>query len=345
MHNKTLVITGCRGFIGMNFMNELIKPDRRDWFKQFDHLLLIDAGKLKGFDKHEWMFEQNYNIYKEYTDYAFNSMSLLIGDLSHDINTLTERDIRGITGDYTKFTVVNFASESHVDVSISKPFETYTNNVTMVPHLISVLGRDNIEEFWHIRTDEEYGHLESRSKHAFKVGNPLQPRNPYSASKASQTLFLESLKTTFDFPVKFFVLANQYGKYQHDSKMIPATIRRIFEGRNALVYGEGTQVREWTFVEDTVSIMLDTITSGEAEDVTHISNPKGLMSNNELVNHILRILAAEYGIVGDIEHIPDRIAHDFCYKLKSHHTQKLTTFHKGIHKTIDFYVNLYKSSL
>ena len=327
---KELVITGNRGFIGMNFMEYAIKKKR--FLNKYDVVTLIDAGRLKDDDGNDWMMRDNFEFYKKLKKMKFKLKTI-------DYISINKTEIlkKRFTSLGTKYDVLNFASESHVDDSIDDPFYIYNENSSLVPSLVNVLGMDNINNFWHIRTDEEYGQLESKDDEAFEVDAITAPRNPYSASKASQTLFLHSLKETFGMSVSFFVLANQYGKYQHDSKMIPKTIKRLLSGESALIYGDGSQYREWTFVEDTIEHIYKSISKNKNNTLTtHISNPKGLTTNINLVKDINTIL----DVPENIEFIDDRLGHDFCYKLKSCVKCK-TSLTDGLTKTIEFYKEHY----
>ena len=327
---KELVITGNRGFIGMNFMEHAIKKKRL--LNKYDTVTLIDAGRLKDSNGNDWMMKENYEFYKQ-----LKKMKFELKTIDYISITETEKLKSYFTSSDTQYDVLNFASESHVDDSINNPFYTYNENSRLVPSLIESLGIDNINNFWHIGTDEEYGQLESHEDEPFKVGDKLSPRNPYSASKASQTLFLQSLKETFGTSVSCFVLANQYGKYQHDSKMIPKTIKSLWAGNTVSVYGEGLQCREWTFVEDTVDNIYRIISRNKkAPLTTHISNPKGFISNIDLVRNISDIL----DIPETIKFTDDRLGHDFCYKLESSAKCK-TSLKDGLTKTIEFYKEYY----
>jgi dTDP-glucose 4,6-dehydratase len=333
-----LVITGCRGFIGSNFLIQFLK-DFEKHTKPFDGILLIDAGYLEGLgDMPEWNMDGNLKIYNELKNQCVRCVKTF-DEYSVDINHIGDHFVN--LDDDVKYVVINFASESHVDNSISTPFAVYKDNSTLVPNLIEWLGLNNIEEFIHIRTDEEYGHLISKDNEPFKVGDPIKPRNPYSASKASQTLFLQSLETTFNLRVQYITLANQFGKHQHFSKMIPTTIKSIMDGKDALIFGKGTQLREWTYVEDTCTIILDHLINGNGQHV-HISNIEGLVTNIDLVKLIIKILKEEHDISGEWILGADRQGHDFCYKIQPTEFFKHTTLVDGLKETIKHYVELYE---
>lgn len=336
-----LIITGCRGFIGMNFINEIIPFIKSD-NHNISGITLVDAGLLEP-DKHwEWMVEENYKIYQQLESIC-KTNKLDLFDFSSDINDQTFTKIPNTQN--SKFIVVNFASESHVDNSIEDPFSVFKQNSCLIPNLINWLGMNNIQEFVQIRTDEEYGQLDSSDATPFKLGDTLQPRNPYSSSKASQTLFLRSLEETFNLNVKYVVLANQYGSYQHFSKLIPYTIKKLLQGQPARIYGTGEELREWTFVEDTCKQLFNFIFNNEQDiNEIHISNPKGIISNNDLVDKIIKYID-EKNITKKCkkEFTENRLGHDFCYKLESQDFD-YEDFDSSLEQTIDFYINYYQTS-
>lgn len=309
MSGTNLVITGHLGFIGCNFLKVLLrhKDDPDFLLNRYENLILIDRDSLgrnnQIFTK-DLVLELNHII--KTTEFLF------------DINDLTNSEFDDFDGG---FDILNFASESHVDDSIKSPFYIYTSNTKIAPNLIESIGFKNIDNFWHIRTDEEFGHLESPDDKPFSKSSPINPRNPYSASKSSQTLFLDSLSKTFKFPVGYFCLSNQYGLYQHNSKMIPATIKRICSGQSAKIYGEGRQMREWTFVENTVQKIYYTLCYNSKfyhiKRTLFISDSQGLLTNLNLVKLILYRLYETKGVDGMFRFVEDRKGHDFCYKLKS----------------------------
>jgi len=331
-----LVVTGCRGFIGSNFLEHFLDNFEAN-FDQFDGIILVDAGYLSGLgDIPEWNMRVNLNIYNDLKSQC-ESMGKSFEEFNTDINQLCDHPMRKAGVEYV---VINFASESHVDNSINDPFGVFNENSTLVPNLITWLGINSIKKFVHIRTDEEYGHLVSKDDAPFKLGDPINPRNPYSASKAGQTLFLKSIKNTLGFNVKFITLANQYGKYQHHSKMIPTTVKRLVQGNPASIYGSGEQLREWTYIGDTCPQILNHLLNGEGD--IHISDSSGLMTNLELVKSIMTIVDDYYGTNSHYKFIDDRKGHDFCYKLQQTEDFKYTPFELGIKETVKHYIEFYE---
>ena len=330
MNKKYLIITGNRGFIGLNFISAI--NNRKSAFSQgYDHIICVDNNQLIGTTGIDWFTEAGA------CPIPLNNFLL---ENTYDINSgILEAHLPKENATYT---ILNFASRSHVDDSIKTPRELYVSNTSIVPSLIDMVGVENIEKFWHIRTDEEYGQLLGQENRPFEVGDPIRPRNVYSASKASQTLYLEAMEQTFGLNVGYFVLANQFGKLQHQSKMIPATIHRIIQGEPALIYGSGDQLREWTFVNDTIDIICDTMMSKKETDrIIHIADSSSIMTNNTLVTKVLAKLQ-DHGYKQEVKHIDDRLGHDFCYKIKpSDESYEYTKFDDIIGDVVEYYVGIW----
>lgn len=335
MSEMNLLITGSRGFIGMNF---LLKMERGGFFgKRYENIFLIDSNRLNGHNAvpYEQFLMRNPKVKDFNFDLGYDHKDELLGDYENGWRVV---DLKKLG----KFDILNFASLSHVDDFINSPCSLFESNTLLITGIVELVGGvDNINIFHHIRTDEEYGHLEDVSQ-CFDKDSPINPRNPYSASKASQYLFLKSLETTFGMKLVCYVLANQFGPYQHKSKMIPATLKRILNDKPALVYGEGKEMREWTYVKDTVNEIYDYVDLIPRVDESKfgkegsilISNPEGLMSNKELVELLIEKVGK-----GTIEYFENRKGHDFAYRIKpsSSRIDNQQRLERGFNETIKHY--------
>jgi dTDP-D-glucose 4,6-dehydratase len=157
---------------------------------------------------------------------------------------------------------VNFAAESHVDRSIENPQLFLQTNILGTQNLLDCArnfwtsGKDQFGypiwkkgvRFHQVSTDEVYGSLGEEG--FFTEGTPLSPHSPYSASKASADFFVKAYHDTYKMPVTITRCSNNYGAYQFPEKLIPLIIRNILEGKQLPVYGDGTNVRDWLFVDD-----------------------------------------------------------------------------------------------
>ncbi|MGC8582042.1 MAG: dTDP-glucose 4,6-dehydratase, partial [Thermoplasmata archaeon] len=144
--------------------------------------------------------------------------------------------------------IINFASESHVDRSIVNPVFFYKNNVSLVINILEALrkSRNNVRMV-HVSTDEVYGDILNGS---FTEESALKPSNPYSASKAAQDSFVLSYTRTYGLNISITRCTNNYGPFQYPEKLIPKTIIRSLKGMKIPIYGKGTNIRDWIYVED-----------------------------------------------------------------------------------------------
>jgi dTDP-glucose 4,6-dehydratase len=325
---KLLILTGCAGFIGFNFLKHICETG---FIKKYVGVISVDKmGYAAQLNKHNYAklcYENNIEMLnisiqscKAMTDY-------LIG---------------------YKCDVVNFASESHVDNSIKNPFGLYNENALLTSDLVSWIGMDKIDIFYHIDTDENYGSLEldTPKEKWFKITDPYRPSNPYAASKTAQVSFLNSISHTFGMKLVIFRLANQFGLHQHYEKMIPATLYRIFTKSPILIYGTGNNIRQWTYVKDTVKILKKYIEleSTFNPNIIHIADEKNLFTNNQIVQKIQNYVKNNFNIDSKVEYITDRKGHDLMYALTTDSNISSlydTPFEQSLEETIKYYKELW----
>lgn len=315
-----LLLTGCAGFIGFNFLKEF-KSVRNEFQK------VISIDKMGYASKH---IEKNYF---ELCD------ELKIETVATNINSINFR----LPG---KWVVLNFASESHVDNSINDPLVFFMENVSIIPSLIKCVGIDNIVKFIQISTDEIYGDipLDTPSMFWFEYDrpSPYKPNNPYSASKGAQDLFLRSLNHTFGLNIQTIRLANQFGPWQHKEKFISKSILRALENKPIELHGDGSNIRQWTPVVDSVKVIKDVLINKINDPLVHIAHQHKLINNENVVKIWGEILKKNYGIGIECVFIENRRGNDIMYALKtsptinSYFTEDLYT---RFEETIDWYVN------
>jgi len=297
--NKGLILTGTAGFIGINLLLEM----NVNFLKKFDVVYSID--------KLGYASVYNKEIYEEIcAGHNIKKIDCNIKDLSSVMKFSKEYE----------WIVINLASNSHVDNSIKTPCTLYEENVIIPSSLLNAFDDiKSIKRFYQISTDEVYGDLpfNSREKFWFSPDSPLHPNNPYSASKAAQDCFLQSMKHTFGLPVSIIRMANQFGNFQHPEKMFPISCLRAFKGETIKVYGNGHNMRQWTPVLVTVQIILEKVEKEEQFDILHIAKKGGLLSNLELAKIMSRTIYAATGIESNIEFVEDRKGHDQMYALKT----------------------------
>ena len=230
---RKLLITGGAGFIGANFV--------RYWADRYpdDRIVVLDAltyagnmANLAGMD--------------ECSNYSFVHGDIADQDLV--TSTLVDNKLD---------TIVHFAAESHVDRSIHEPDAFIQTNVNGTHNLLRVardvwLQRDDAPTshlFHHVSTDEVYGTL-SADDPAFTEQTAYAPNSPYAASKAASDHLVRSYHHTFGLQVKTSNCSNNYGPYQFPEKLIPLMIVNALTGKPLPVYGDGSNIRDWLYVED-----------------------------------------------------------------------------------------------
>jgi dTDP-glucose 4,6-dehydratase len=151
--------------------------------------------------------------------------------------------------------IINLASESHVDKSIDDPQKIYISNVNSTLNLLLAINKSILKKkikLIHIGTDEIYGNLNLYSKKKFTEGSRYFTSNPYSASKAAQINLIQAFIRTYNINAVIINPCNNYGLYQYPEKLIPRTLNLMMSNKPVELYGDGKQMRDWIFVEDTV---------------------------------------------------------------------------------------------
>ncbi len=354
---KTYLITGAAGFIGANFLKFILK--KHDDIKVVVLDLLTYAGNLKTIS----------------SDIDNERCFFVKGDIRD--SALVDR----LFGEYKFDCVINFAAESHVDRSIENPQLFLQTNILGTQNLLEcakrawVTGKNkdgyptwrNNVRFHQVSTDEVYGSLGMEG--FFTEDTPINPHSPYSASKASADLIVLAYHDTYMMPVTITRCSNNYGPYHFPEKLIPLIIKNILEGKRLPVYGDGTNVRDWLYVEDhckAIDMVLNNGTDGEVYNVgghneeqnieivkLTISTIHEIMKNEPKYREILK--KKEYDDNGEIKidwinndlitFVKDRLGHDQRYAIDpTKITKELgwypeTNFKDGILKTIYWYLD------
>lgn len=207
--------------------------------------------------------------------------------------------------------IVHFAAESHVDRSINGPSDFIKTNVLGTHNLLSAAVENKADTFLHVSTDEVYGSIAEGSS---VETDRLMPNSPYSASKAASDLIVRSYFETFGLDVRTTRCCNNYGSNQYPEKFIPLAIRRLLDGEQIPIYGDGSNMREWIHVEEHCKGIQAVINSGIPGEIYNIG------SQTELTNlEIAKILTDSFGrhFESSIKFVEDRPGHDFRYSLNS----------------------------
>lgn len=304
-----LLVTGGLGFIGSNFILNILKKTNYE-------ILNLDAKKT-GSDVFNLRDIQNNS------KYTFVEGNICDKKL---VETLVDKC------DY----IVNFAAESHVDRSISEPKPFLDSNVYGVFNILETIKK-NRKKFLQISTDEVYGTIQKGSS---IEESRFNPSNPYSATKASAELLINSYNTTYDLDVSITRCTNNYGPRQFFEKLIPKSILLLKQNKKIPVYGDGTSIRDWIHVDDHCDAILKVITKGKSGTSYNIS-ANNEIKNIEVIQKILTILNKSSQ---DIEYVSKRPGEDIRYSLDSSKIRNelgwapKITFEKGLHETVDWYL-------
>jgi dTDP-glucose 4,6-dehydratase len=301
-----VLVTGGAGFIGSNFVHHMLKEHPDYDITVLDKLTY--AGR------------------KENLQNIWDKISFLKGDITK------KEDVEKAAKNCD--CVVNFAAETHVDRSIREAGTFVLTDVLGVYTLLEVMRKFNIARFVQISTDEVYGHI-LRGK--FKETDKLNPRNPYSASKASAELLCQAYFETYGLQVIITRSSNNYGPYQHPEKLIPKTIIHALLNKPIPVYGVGENVRDWLYVEDNCRAIDTVLHKGRPGESYNIAANQEL-ENIQVVKTILKLIGKPESL---IKFVNDRPGHDLRYALHLEKIRKFwkpeTTFKDGVKITAEWY--------
>lgn len=351
------LITGGAGFIGSNFVKHMLNAYPKV------KLIVLDALTYAG----------NLGTLRE--ELKNPNLTFVKGDICD--KEITEKIFKENDIQY----VINFAAESHVDRSIENPQLFLEVNILGTQNLLNTakkfwtIGSDENNypiwkdgvKFLQVSTDEVYGSLGKEG--FFTEETPLDPRSPYSAAKTGGDLIVRAYAETYKMPVNITRCSNNYGPYHFPEKLIPLIIRNILEGKKLPVYGDGTNVRDWLYVEDHCKAIDKVLHSGRVGEVYNIGghNEKTNIDIVKLVIDAIRkimdekpqyrdvLKKKEIAVDGAIDtswinydlitFVRDRQGHDFRYAIDPTKISKElgwlpeTMFDEGIVKTIYWYLD------
>jgi len=312
---RRLLVTGGAGFIGSNFVHYVLRVGGDVAVVNLDALTY--AGNLA-------------NLADVESDPRHRFVK---GDI-RDAATV-ERVMR----EHAIDAVVHLAAESHVDRSITGPAVFVETNVQGTLNLLRAAQACGVQRFLQVGTDEVYGSLGPDPSEKFRESTPLDPRSPYSASKAAADHLVSAWRHTFGLPTLITRCSNNYGPYQFPEKMLPLMINNARHDRPLPVYGDGLHIRDWLFVEDHCAALWAVLTRARPGSVYTIGG------NNEKTN--LEVVRALLGLLGKpdslITFVKDRPGHDRRYAIDA--TRIMTelgwspsvTFEQGLARTVQWY--------
>lgn len=337
-----IIITGGAGFIGSSVVRHLIV--NTDW-----EVLNIDKLTYAG---------------------NLESLREVDGSPRYSFRQLDICDHEGMTKAFEAFqpdAIMHLAAESHVDRSIDHPDEFIQTNIVGTYTLLNIAltywrnltpERREIFRFHHVSTDEVYGDLDKDGY--FTEETSYAPSSPYSASKASSDHLVRAWSRTYGLPILITNCSNNYGPYQCREKFIPLMILNALEGKPLSVYGDGTHVRDWLYVEDHARALCEVIVKGKVGETYNIGSHNE-KQNIEIVQTLCDILDEKIPIKATsnaqrptlksyydlITFVEDRPGHDLRYAIDASKIERelgwkpTESFHSGIFKTVDWYLDYF----
>jgi dTDP-glucose 4,6-dehydratase len=301
-------VTGAAGFIGSNYVRYVL-ANTDDEVTVFDSLTY--AGNL--------------STLKDVDDKPrFNFVKGDICDPGAVAQSMKGHDA-----------VVHFAAESHVDRSIDGSEDFILTNCFGTNVVIDTARKLGIGRVLHIGTDEVYGSVEVGSS---LETDPLEPRSPYSASKAGSDLIALAYHHTHGTPVLVTRCTNNFGPYQYPEKAIPLFTTNLIDGKKIPLYGDGLNERDWLFVDDHCSGVHLVLTKGTVGEIYNIG------AGNETPNRVLvDKLLGIFGVGEEmVRYVEDRKGHDRRYsvnidKITALGWKKKRTLDEALGETVQWY--------
>lgn len=329
MNHQTLLVTGGAGFIGSNFVLQAVANGK----KVINVDCLTYAGNLNNLAS---LQENERHVFVKADIADRSTMSQLLRE--HQVDA-----------------VVNFAAESHVDRSIDGPSAFIQTNIVGTFNLLDEslhywreLNEESAKDFrfLHVSTDEVYGSLGATG--FFTETTPYAPNSPYSASKAASDHLVRAYHHTYGMPVVTTNCSNNYGPLQFPEKLIPVVILKALRGESIPIYGDGSNIRDWLYVEDHCTAIATVLQRGRLGETYNIGghNEK---TNLEVVNFICSTLdelrPKNHPHTDLITFVKDRPGHDQRYAIDA---SKIgdelgwvpeESFETGMRKTIAWYLD------
>lgn len=332
-----ILVTGGAGFIGSAVVR---------------HLIENTAGEVANLDK---------------LTYAGNQESLASVAGSpryrfYQVDICDAPALEKVFAEFRPTAVMHLAAESHVDRSIDGPAAFIETNIVGTYTLLEAARRywGGLPEearaafrFHHISTDEVYGDLEGTDD-LFTETTPYAPSSPYSASKASSDHLVRAWQRTYGLPVLVTNCSNNYGPYHFPEKLIPHVILNALAGKPLPVYGDGSQIRDWLYVEDHARALVEVVSHGQVGETYNIGghNEKRNLEVVETICDLLDELVPRTDDRGQgrsyrelITFVKDRPGHDRRYAIDASKIQRelgwvpQESFESGIRKTVQWYLS------
>ncbi len=330
-----ILVTGGAGFIGSAVIRHILDDTN-------SHVINLDALTYAGNLESLPDAKQNPRYHFEQVDIC------------------NAQEVQRVFTEHQPDIVMHLAAESHVDRSIDGPGAFIQTNIIGTYNLLQAARslwqsldgeKHQAFRFHHVSTDEVYGDLEG-TEDLFTEETSYAPSSPYSASKASSDHLVRAWGRTFGLPVMITNCSNNYGPYHFPEKLIPHMILNALHGKPLPVYGDGSQIRDWLYVEDHARALYQVATKGKNGETYNIGghNEKRNLEVVETICTLLEELAPEKpeGITQYrdlITFVKDRPGHDVRYAIDASKIERelgwtpLETFESGIRKTVEWYLS------
>lgn len=343
-----ILVTGGAGFIGSALIRFLLRETEHQVLNLDKLTYAANLAGLKDIEEHP--------------HYRFQKIDIC------DHSSLIQ-----IFAQYQPDWIMHLAAESHVDRSIASADAFMQTNIMGTYQLLEVSRqyweqlnsvRQKQFRFLHISTDEVYGALDL-SQAPFNEQSPYQPNSPYSASKAASDHLVRAWYRTYGLPSLISHSSNNYGPYQHTEKLIPFMLNQALQGKTLPIYGSGSQIRDWLFVEDHIRALYLLLHKGNIGETYNIGGCCE-RTNLQVVNFIcqqlnkkkfegkLDIFAKDIDKIQCfsqlIKFVSERPGHDFRYSIDNSKIQQLgwkvtKDFEQGLDQTIDWYIDYFSSQI
>ncbi len=308
-----LLITGGLGFVGTNLLQKIISSSEYSQITVLDSLLYTSNPELL----------KDYNKVKKF---RFVEGDIRDTDLVKEL--LKDKDY-----------VIHLAAQTFVDNSINDSRIFFETNVLGTQSLLEAARASNIKKVIHVSTDEVWG--EAMNGRSFTEKDVYNPRNPYSASKASSDHVVTSYGETYGINYNIVYLTNLVGPWQYPEKLIPSSIiKLILDTEKIKIYGDGKNIRTWLHVDDAINGILKVLKEAENKE-RYILGGKIEITNLELINKLLDLFGkSEYGI----EFVSDRLGHDFRYAVDASKAKNILHWEpeRGLDQILSETIDWYK---
>ena len=335
---QRILVTGGAGFIGSNLVHYLLSDKASE--------LPVEVERVVTYDKLTYAGNPE-NLASIRNDERHRLVEGDICNLDLFSKILEEENIDS---------VMHLAAESHVDRSIESSAAFIETNFVGTHSILEAsrtrweaLGRGESFRFLHVSTDEVYGSL-TMDDPAFSETTAYAPNSPYSASKAASDHLARAWFQTYGMPVVTTNCSNNYGPYQFPEKLIPLMVSKARKGERLPVYGDGSNIRDWLYVEDHCRALAVALLKGTPGEVYNVGG-NCEMRNLDVVHAIIRTVSELDPNIGELKpddciaFVTDRSGHDWRYAIDSSKIQKdlgwepRESFDSGIRKTVQWYID------